>query len=130
MPRRVSIVSLFFAFCALGQSLAQLPAENANPAPPPGVSNGSVRLQFPNTDVREVLGFYELLTRKRIVVDNQVSGTVNIVVTGDIPREEAIRIIEINLLLNGITLIPVENSDIVKVVGTGKNPRGAAIPII
>ncbi|MEI9898618.1 MAG: hypothetical protein WDN28_33370 [Chthoniobacter sp.] len=47
-----------------------------------------------------------------MVVDNQVSGTVNIVVTGDIPREEAIRIIEINLLLNGITLIPVENSDI------------------
>ncbi|MEP6669123.1 MAG: secretin N-terminal domain-containing protein [Chthoniobacter sp.] len=130
MPGRVFILSLFFAFCSLSQSRAQFPAGNANPAPPPAATNGSVRLQFPNTDVREVLGFYELLTGKRIVVDNQVSGTVNIVVTGDIPKEEAIRIIEINLLLNGITLIPVENSDIVKVVGTGKNPRGAAIPII
>lgn len=77
-----------------------------------------------------MLGLYELLTKKRVVTDNQVTGTVNIIVQGEIPKEEAVRIIEINLLLNGITLIPVENSDIVKVVGTGKNPRSAAIPII
>ncbi len=120
---------LFLSILCASSVLAQ------NPAPLSPTSLGrdateSVRLQFPNTDVREVLGFYELLTKKRIVVDNQVSGTVNIVATGDIPKEEAIRIIEINLLLNGITLIPVENSDIVKVVGTGKNPRGAAIPIV
>jgi type II secretory pathway component GspD/PulD (secretin) len=92
--------------------------------------SGPVRLQFPNTDVREVLSFYERLTGKRVVFDNQVQGPVNIVVSGDIAPDEAIRIIEINLLLNGITLIPVEHSNIVKVVGTGKNPRGAAIPII
>jgi type II secretion system protein D len=127
VPGRAFIFSLFFAFCALVQGLAQFP--NANPAQA-AVANGNVRLQFPNSDVREVLGLYELLTRKRVVTDNQVTGTVNIVVQGDIPKEEAIRIIEINLLLNGITLIPVEDSDIVKVVGTGKNPRGAAIPIV
>ncbi len=117
------------AVCAAVSSLAQQPAANPG-APIPGLANGNVRLQFPNSDIREVLSVYELLTKKRVVTDNQVAGTVNIVVAGEIPKEEAVRIIEINLLLNGITLIPVENSNIVKVVGTGKNPRGAAIPII
>jgi hypothetical protein len=65
-----------------------------------------------------------------MVIDNQVEGTVNIVSGGEVSREEAIRIIEINLLLNGFTLIPVERSDIIKVIGSGKNPRTAAIPII
>ena len=124
-----------FIFCfslAVSASVSCLAQQQAaNPgAPIPGLSSGNVRLQFPNSDVREVLSLYELLTKKRIVTDNQVAGTVNISVAGEIPKEEAIRIIEINLLLNGITLIPVENSNIVKVVGTGKNPRGAAIPII
>lgn len=130
MSGRPLILSLSIAFCALTPGLAQVPAQN-NAAPIPGVSPGNgVRLQFPNSDIRDVLGFYELLTGKRIVADNQVTGTVNILVQGQIPKDEAVRIIEINLLLNGITMIPVENSNIVKVVGTGKNPRGAAIPII
>ncbi|MEZ0258879.1 MAG: secretin N-terminal domain-containing protein [Chthoniobacter sp.] len=130
MLLRASIISPVLALLALASSLAQQPAGNPGGAPIPGLSNGNVRLQFPNSDVREVLSLYELLTKKRIVTDNQVAGTVNISVTGEIAKDEAIRIIEINLLLNGITLIPVENSNIVKVVGTGKNPRGAAIPII
>jgi len=77
-----------------------------------------------------VLNFYERLTKKHLIVDNQVQGQVNIVVPGEIPAEEAIRIIEINLLLNGYTMVPVEHSDIIKVIGAGKNPRTAAVPII
>ena len=130
MPLRAATFHLFLALLALESSLAQQPAGNPGAAPIPGLSSGTVRLQFPNSDIREVLSLYELLTKKRIITDNQVTGTVNIVVAGEIAKEEAIRIIEINLLLNGITLIPVENSNIVKVVGTGKNPRSAAIPII
>ena len=34
-----------------------------------------------------------------------------------------------NLLMNGFSLVPSED-DIVKVIGTGKNPRAAAVPII
>src|SRR5688500_12114795 len=78
-----------------------------------------VRLQFPNTDVRDVLAFYERLTQKRILPDNQVQGQVSIVVAGEVPSDEAIRIIEISLLHNGFTLVPVERSNIVKVIGTG-----------
>ena len=88
------------------------------------------RLQFPNTDVKDVLAFYERLTKKRLIIDNQVQGTVNIVVAGDLPSDEAVRIIEMNLLLNGFTLIPTERGDIIKVIGTGKNSRSAAIPIV
>lgn len=104
----------------------------AAPAPPaPSVTGASMtRLQFPNTDVKEVLSFYERLTKKRLVLDNQVQGTLNIVVAGEVPIEEAVRIIEISLLLNGFTLVPAETSNIVKVIGAGKSPRSAAIPII
>jgi type II secretion system protein D len=116
---------------ALGQNPPLPLPQGVRPvAQDPTAKGMPVRLQFPNTDVKEVLGFYERLTKKRLIIDNQVQGTVNIVVSGEVSAEEAIRIIEINLLLNGFTLIPVEGSDMVKVVGSGKNPRTAAIPII
>jgi len=88
-----------------------------------------VRLQFPNSDVTDVLHLYEQLTGKKLVMDNFVQGKVNIFISKDVPREEAIKIIEINLLLNGYSLVPSED-DIVKVIGTGKNPRTTGVPII
>ena len=72
---------------------------------------------------------YEQLTGKKLVMDNFVQGKVNIFIPGPVPREEAIKIIEINLLMNGYSLVPSEG-DIVKVIGTGKNPRTAGVPII
>ncbi|HME89441.1 MAG TPA: secretin N-terminal domain-containing protein [Chthoniobacterales bacterium] len=89
-----------------------------------------VRLQFPNSDVADVLHLYEQLTGKKLVMDNFVQGKVNIFIGKDVPRDEAIKIIEMNLLLNGYSLIPSEDSDIVKVIGTGKNPRTTGVPII
>jgi general secretion pathway protein D len=89
-----------------------------------------VRLQFPNSDVTDVLHLYEQLTGKKLVMDNFVQGKVNIFIAKDVPREEAIKIIEMNLLLNGYSLVPSEDSDIVKVIGTGKNPRTTGVPVI
>jgi general secretion pathway protein D len=97
-------------------------------APPPN-GNENITLQFPNSDVLDVLRLYEQLTNKRLVIDNVVQGKVNIFVARPIPKEEAIKIIEINLLMNGYSLVPSEG-DIIKVLGTGKNPRSAGIPII
>ena len=96
----------------------------------PATTGTPVRLQL--TELKGVLDFYERLTKKRLVYDNQVAGPtpITISVAGEVPQEEAIRIIEISLLLNGITLVPAERSDIVKVIGVGKNPRSTAIPII
>ncbi|MBA2431974.1 MAG: hypothetical protein H0V56_07645 [Chthoniobacterales bacterium] len=101
--------------------------------PPPGAAtppatNDNVTLQFPNSDVADVLRFYETLTGKRLIIDNQVQGKVNIFVARPIPREEAQKMIEINLLMNGYSLIP-SDGDIIKVFGMGKNPR-AGVPIL
>ena len=87
-----------------------------------------VRLQFPNSDVGDVLRYYESLTGKKLVIDNNVQGKVNIFLSKSLPRDEAIRIIELNLSLNGFSMVPVEG-DIMEVVGIGKNPRAAAVPI-
>src|SRR6202022_19124 len=113
---------------------AGLPAKTpppgpARPAAPPPAET-PVRLQFPNSDVTDVLHLYEQLTGKKLVMDNFVQGKINIFIAKDVPREEAIKIIEINLLMNGFSLVPSESSDIVKVIGTGKNPRTAGVPII
>ena len=86
-------------------------------------------LQFPNSDVIDVLRYYEQLTGKKMIMDNNVVGKVNIFIPKPVTPEEAVRIIEMNLLLNGYSLVPAEG-DIVKVIGTGKNPRTAGVPII
>ena len=88
-----------------------------------------VTMQYPNSDVLDVLHLYENLTGKKLVMDNNVQGKVNIFIAKPIPREEAIRIIEMNLALNGFSLVPSEG-DIIEVIGINKNPRAAAVPIV
>ena len=87
-----------------------------------------VRIQFPNTDVREVLAFYSKLTGKKIVYDNTVQGTVNIMVSDPVTTEEAIKIIETNLQLNGFALVP-DGATLIKVSGLAKNPRSTGVPV-
>jgi hypothetical protein len=81
------VVRPYFAilFLAGGIALGQNPPlplpQGVRPvAQDPAVKGMPVRLQFPNTDVKEVLGFYELLTKKRLTLDilqkiDQVSGS-------------------------------------------------------
>jgi type II secretion system protein D len=102
-------------------------AEEA-PAPPPNAP-ATVRLQFPNSDIVDVLHLYEQLSGKKLVMDNFVQGKVNIFIAKDVSREEAIKIIEMSMALNGISLVPAAR-DIVDVVGAGQNPRKAPVPII
>jgi type II secretion system protein D len=101
------------------------PAPATSPLPP----DRMVTLQYPNSDVADVLHLYEQLTGKKLVTDNFVQGKVNIFISKPLPREDAIKIIEMNLLMNGYALVPAEG-DVVKVIGTGRNPRGAGVPII
>src|SRR4029450_5613563 len=88
-----------------------------------------VRLQFPNSDVVDVLHLYEQLTGKKLVMDNFVQGKVNIFIAKDVSREEAIKIIEMSMSLNGISLVPA-GRDLVDVVGAGQSPRKAPVPIV
>src|SRR5260370_33244875 len=99
------------------------------PAPPPPNAPAMGRLQFPNSDVVDVLHLYEQLTGKKLVMDNFVQGKVNIFIAKDVSREEAIKIIEMSMSLNGISLVPA-GRDLVDVVGAGQNPRKAPVPIV
>ncbi len=103
----------------------------ANPARPTAPPNApaTVRLQFPNSDVVDVLHLYEQLTGKKLVMDNFVQGKVNIFIAKDVSRDEAIKIIEMSMALNGISLVPA-GRDLMDVVGAGQNPRKAPVPII
>jgi general secretion pathway protein D len=110
------------------------PAPNVANQPPPDApvppnAPATVRLQFPNSDVVDVLHLYEQLTGKKLVMDNFVQGKVNIFIAKDVSRDEAIKIIEMSMALNGISLVPAAR-DIVDVVGAGQNPRKAPVPII
>jgi type II secretion system protein D len=88
-----------------------------------------VTLQFPNSDVVDVLRYYENLTGKKLIMDNFVQGKVNIALSRPVPRDEAIKIIEMNLLMNGYSLVPA-GEEIVKVIGTGRSPRNAGVPLV
>ena len=103
--------------------------EPAVEPPPPANAPAMVRLQFPNSDIVDVLHLYEQLTGKKLVMDNFVQGKVNIFIAKDVSREEAIKIIEMSMALNGISLVPA-GRDIMDVVGAGQNPRKAPVPIV
>src|SRR5438046_9966881 len=62
-------------------------------------------------------------------MDNFVQGKVNIFIAKDVSRDEAIKIIEMSMALNGISLVPA-GRDLIEIVGAGQNPRKAPVPII
>lgn len=114
---------LFFLF--LTPLLAQEPTPPpAQPDPEPSVS-----LNFPRTTVVEILSTYETLTGKRTIRDSNLAGPeLSIVVPNLIKKDEAIRLIESSLLLNGYSLIPVD-ANTVKILGPSRAPRGEGLPL-
>ena len=83
-----------------------------------------VRLQFPNSDVVDVLHLYEQLTGKKLVMDNFVQGKVNIFIAKEVSRDEAIKIIEMSMALNGISLVPAGRDLLDIVVGRQESAEG------
>jgi len=47
-----------------------------------------VRLQYPNSDVADVLHLYETLTGKKLIMDNFVQGKVNIFIAKEVPARK------------------------------------------
>ena len=86
--------------------------------PRPVQPEPTVRLTFPNTSVNEILSLYEVLTDKRLVRDSMLAQgqPLTIVVPGEVPRSEAIRLIEASLLLNCYSFVPVDDKT-VKILG-------------
>ncbi len=94
------------------------------------MAGDTVRLQLPNTDVRDVLdNYYAPLVGKRVIYDNTLQGQLTIFINAPVQRDEAIRILENNLMLNGFNIVAGEN-DIVRVLSGAKNPRFYGPPIL
>lgn len=110
---------------------APAPAPTAPPVIPPAAApEPTVRLTFPNTSVNEILSLYEVLTNKRLIRDSALAQgqPLTIVVPGEVPRSEAIRLIEASLLLNGYSFVPVDDKT-QKILGPSKFARSEGIPI-
>jgi type II secretion system protein D len=122
MFRRTLIAASFAAVttCILAQA-----------QPIPGLNDDGVALQFPASpdSVKEVLSLYERLTGRRLILDAQVTGPVPLNISTKVSKDEAIKIIEVALLMNQFTLVPTDDPHIWKVFGIGKNPKTGGVPI-
>ena len=113
------------------QPIANLPAtpSAATVALSTPSAEEGVSIQFPHTSVAEVLMTYEKLTGKRLVRDSNLAGPeLSIMVADLIPRKEAISLIESSLLLNGYTIVPVDDKT-VKILGPSRPPRSEGLPL-
>jgi len=101
----------------------------APPTPPAAPGNDSVKLDFPRTSIFEVLNTYEGLTGKRLIRDSNLAGPeLAITAPQPVTRREAIQMIETSLLLNGYTLITVDEKT-TKILGPSRAPRSEGIPL-
>jgi general secretion pathway protein D len=102
------------------------------PLPEPGASGASGNFSnFQNTPINSILDFYELQSGKHLVRDaNLVSvPPMSINATG-VSKAEMLKLIEANLLLNGIVFVPIDDHT-VKVMSTGsnKNPGSEGVKL-
>lgn len=95
----------------------------------PAPQDDGVALKLPGNPITDVLNFYEMLTGKRMVRDANLAGpNLTIVVPGKIPKADAIAMLESAMLLNGYTLVDVDDSTM-KIIGPGRSPLGEGIPL-
>lgn len=87
---------------------------------------GRVTLQFPLNPVSDLLNIYERLISKTIVKDTTVfeGPQVSLVTPTDVSREEAIRLIEATLLVNGYVVVAEPEQSSVKVLFGGARQGG------
>ena len=126
-----------------------VPPQSTNPnkvvipenTPPAAASSGTlittndsspekmVTVQFPHTSALDILSTYELLTGKKTERDANLTGPeLSINVAEPIPLHEAVALIESSLLLNGYTIIPVDDKT-VKILGPTRPPRTESLPL-
>lgn len=110
---------------------APLPGTPAALAATPGAPGQDALedLQFPNTDVKDVLEYYSKRTKRKLIYSNQLVGTIYLVISG-VNRVDAIKIIEMSLAMNGFYIVPTEDPNIWRVTGVGQNPKSVGVPFI
>ena len=112
---------------------------NAPPTPAviqiPGVplqpgTEPTVPLLFLDTDIRDILPLYERWTGRRLIYSTQLQGPIRMMVSGQVPQSEAVKLVEMTLALNGFYIVPSEDPKIWKVTGVGTNPKSVGIPFV
>lgn len=149
---KIAVLALFAAVPGFAQTPPTPQAGSAPVAPPvsvtpPAPSNLPVppappvataqpvepmeKLQYINTDIRDVLGHYERITGKRLIYPTSLVGQVTIFITGNgVPKSEAIKLMEMSLAINGFYIVPTEDEKIMRVTGVGINPKQVGVPFI
>lgn len=132
---RLTTATLFLAgiLSALAQpapgTAPAAPVPNTATSGPAPAANELVSVQFPKNSINDVLLLYEMLTGKKLIRDSKLEGPeLTLMVPGRLPKEDAIRLIEAAMLLNGYTIVPVDDLT-VKILGPGKTPQGEGIPL-
>ncbi|MCA1963573.1 MAG: hypothetical protein LDL31_06480 [Prosthecobacter sp.] len=93
--------------------------------------DGMVQLQYPNTQLGEILLLYEELTGLKIIRDaNAEQATVSIETTGELSKEKAIMYIEKSLLLNGYAFTPAGEGMVKLLAFDAKKPSMEGAPLI
>ena len=111
------------------------PAAPVPAAPPqnepaiPGAEQ-TVRLQMLDANVTDILELYSRLTHRRLIYSTQLAGPIRIAISEMVPQSEAIKIIEMTLLMNGFNIVPTEEPKIWKVTAAGQNPKSVGIPFV
>jgi len=75
---------------------------------------GLVSMDFDNVDLKAIIKFMSELTGKNFIIDNRVKGTATVISPTKIPVEEAYKVLESILVVNGYTTVPSDN--IIKVI--------------
>ena len=88
--------------------------------------SGRVTLQFPLNPVSDLLNIYERLVGKTIIKDTTVfdGPQISLVTPTDVDRDEAIRLIEATLLVNGYVIVAEPDQKSVKVLFGGQRQGG------
>ncbi len=112
----------------------QPPSQLQRPGGGPGgpgssVTGDRVSLQFPLNPVNDILNIYERLIGKPIVKDSTIFNgpQVSLVTPSEVSRDEAVRLIEAALLVNGYVLVvdPEDESKVKVLLGGARQGGGS-----
>lgn len=139
--KTLTLFALLFltSFAGAQQPAAQGRTASPETTPTPSKSGEAaaeekkdVNLAFPRTSIFEILSFYEKLTGKRIIRGPNLTGPeIQLMISEPVSRQEAIKLIESSMLINGYSIVPVDETTI-KVLSTGQlpqTPRSEGLPL-
>jgi type II secretion system protein D len=137
-PFFMRTASFFFAFLITFNSGELLPLsaqDNGIPTgqlPPPDAATPAAPGNFANfsaaTPINAILDEYEQLSGKHLIRDANLVGVqpMSINATG-VSKAEMLKLIEANLLLNGIVFVPVDDHTMKVIVSMSKNPGSEGV---